>query len=85
MKWYKRAFYAIALCLDYGAELLVFWRTHKPMTISSKCGLALRRGETTTALARLGRTLNKLDPGHTDGAIKDDIIRAKAAIKELEG
>jgi hypothetical protein len=80
----QRILFALALALDYCAELIFFWRTHEPMTVSSRCGLALRRGETHTFLALLGRALNALDRDHTEKAIANDINRAMTAILELD-
>ena len=75
--------HGLAIAIDYGMEMLAFWRVAAPMTISSQSGLALRRGDRHTPLAYIGRALNWMNPGHTDAAIKADIMRAHVALVEL--
>ncbi len=72
--------HGIAISIDYGAEMLCFWRIHAPMTLSSQAGLALRAGKKWTAMALLGRLLNLISAGHTDTAIAADIDRANSAL-----
>jgi opacity protein-like surface antigen len=79
------AFHGIAIAVDYLLEMTLFWKQARPMTVSSRAGLALRAGETTTPLALIGRALNKIDPSHTDAAIAADISRAKSALQLLGG
>lgn len=79
----ERILKAFALGLDYALEITCFWRAYAPTTVSSQCGLALRRGERYTLLALLGRLLNRLQKDHCEGSILDDIQRAYAAIHEL--
>ena len=79
------AFHGIAIAVDYLLEMTLFWKQARPMTVSSRCGLALRAGEKTTPLALIGRALNKIDPGHTEAAIAADIARAKSALQILGG
>jgi len=76
--------HGFAIALDYCLDLLLFWRRAIPMTVSSQAGLALLRGERTTALALLGRALNTISPGHTDAAIEADKMRLDNALLELE-
>jgi hypothetical protein len=77
--------HGLAIALDYGLEMGFFWRVHAPMTLSSQAGLALRAGQTGSALALLGRVLNWLSTGHTDAAILADIARNQAALLLLAG
>lgn len=56
----------------------IFWNT-EDVTVSSLCGLALRRGETTTFLARLGTLLNKIQTDHCELAIAADLSRSTQA------
>ena len=79
----ERFLHGVALSLDYAVELLFEWRRSVPMTISSRCGLALRRGEKRTPMALLGKCLNWLSKGHCEGAIKADIERCTWALQQL--
>jgi hypothetical protein len=54
------------------------------LTISSRCGLALRAGHP-WPLCGLGRALNWLAPNHCENAIANDIRRARVAIERLLG
>lgn len=73
--------------LDYGLSMLLWLHDEEPMTISSRCGLALRsseqRGLVHDLLCILGTGLNKIDPNHCEASIAADIERAHAAIKRL--
>ena len=75
--------HGIAISLDYGIEMLAFWRAKAPMTLSSQAGLALRRGERWTGSALLGRMLNGISAGHCEAAIVADIERCKNALQAL--
>lgn len=75
--------HGFAIAIDYAFELLFWWKLEAPMTISSKCGLALRRGERTTLAALLGRFLNWLDKAHTELAIQADTKRLTQALDQL--
>jgi hypothetical protein len=77
--------HGIAISLDYGVEMLFRWRKADPMTVSSLCGLALRRGEKWTVLAVLGKILNFISTGHCESAIEADKERLKTALLELNG
>jgi len=80
----KTFLHAFAIGLDYGVELITFWRILAPMTVSTRCDQALvDRKERWTFLALLGRFLNWLSPGHTAAARIADINRAELAISEL--
>ena len=86
MSWSGTWSHGIAIALDYSVEMAFNWQYGTPMTISSRCGLALKRGERTTILALLGRVLNWLNPGppvHCTMAIAADIVRAQQAIRDL--
>jgi hypothetical protein len=84
MSWSNTWSSGLAIGLDYMIELTAFWRVKTPMTVSSMCGLSLRKGELTTFLALLGRGLNWLNPGHCEAAIVADRLRAKATLAMLE-
>ena len=75
--------HGLAIGLDYGAEMMLHWKYADPMTLSSQAGLALHRGERTTGMALLGRALNWLSPGHTDGALAADQARLELALSEI--
>jgi len=83
MSWDGTIGHGIAVSIDYGLEMLFYWRDKAPMTLSSRAGLALRAGKRWAPSALLGRLLNWIDPGHTDAAIAADIARANNAIKQL--
>lgn len=60
-----------------------FWKK-VDVTISSLCGLALRKNPNVrTFNGYLGRLLNKIQPGHTEMAIASDIARAQEILKVL--
>lgn len=61
----------------------IFWNKDD-VTVSSLCGLALRRGESATFLARLGKVLNVLQANHCELAIAADIARANSTIDLLK-
>ena len=73
----------LLLYLDQLAQA-VLWRD-SGLTISSRCGLALRNPLAHNAGWRmLGRFLNRLQAGHCEMAIQGDIDRANTALKLLE-
>jgi len=76
--------HGLAIGIDYGLEVCLFWRHAAPKTLSSDAGLALRRGELTTPMALLGRLLNWISPGHTDAALVADHNRLELALAEIE-
>lgn len=54
------------------------------VTISSACALALRADPNgTTILHKLGRLLNKVNPGHCEAAIVADTARLNAGLAYL--
>jgi hypothetical protein len=55
------------------------WRD-SGVTISSYCGLSLRKKSPSLWAKLLGGALNKLQKGHCESAITHDIVRAQAAI-----
>jgi len=75
--------HGIAIALDYCVEMLLRWKKADPMTVSTLCGLALRRGEKWTALALLGKVLNFISTGHCEGAIAADTNRLQTALNEI--
>jgi hypothetical protein len=79
------ALHGVAIAVDYMLEMALFWKQAKPMTVSSRAGLALRSGEKMTVLACIGRLLNWIDTGHTEAAIAADITRVRSALTELGG
>jgi hypothetical protein len=77
----KTYVFKVMLYLDMlGCSLI--WRD-ADLTISSMTGLALRKLAVPRWAAVLGWVLNKLQPGHCELAIADDIARAKAALAQL--
>lgn len=72
--------YRILLDLDIFICAIALGSTD--MTISSRCGLAIRNG---TPLRHLGRMLNRISKNHCELAIMDDIQRAESAIEVLNG
>jgi hypothetical protein len=79
-----RILHGVAIGIDYGLSMLIWFRVETPMTVSSHAGLALKAGERWTVLAVLGRVLNALDPAHTDAAIAADIQRCTASLRKLQ-
>jgi len=61
----------------------IFW--NKPdVTISSLCGLALRKDPNVRSFeGYLGRMLNRIQKDHCEHAIASDIIRAQGILKVL--
>lgn len=76
--------HGIAIALDYGVAMLLWFRVSDPMTLSSHAGLALKTGEG-GALVLLARALNAISPGHTDAAIAADIVRCQTSLTRLQG
>jgi hypothetical protein len=60
----------------------VVWRDYD-ITISSWTGLELRKPKAQGWARDLGWVLNHISPGHCEGAIKADIVRAQAALTIL--
>lgn len=79
LSWAWATTHDVFVALDYGLCLLLWLRVEAPMTISSRCGLALRAGKRWTVLALLGRLLDLVSPGHCSSAITADIQRAERA------
>lgn len=77
MTWSNTYSHTLAISVDIFTAS-VFWNTEN-VTVSSLAGLALRRGETTTFLARLGKVLNKIQPNHCELAIASDLNRQVTA------
>lgn len=83
MSWAGTFAHGVAISIDMACELVIFWRRGEPMTISSRCGLALRKGQRWTLGALVGRLLNFISTGHCEGAIAADIERCTLALQEL--
>ena len=86
MSWSGTFTHGLAIALDYSVELAFNWKRGTPMTISSRCGLALKIGSKWTPLALLGRALNALNPGpppHCMVAMRADVQRAQQTILDL--
>jgi hypothetical protein len=77
----------LGVSLDYGLSMLLWLHDEEPMTISSRCGLALRtpneRGLVHDILCTLGSLLNRIDPNHCELSIAADIERANKTIVRL--
>lgn len=61
----------------------MIWRD-PGLTISARCGLALRKGYP-WAWCALGKVLNRIVSNHCEKAIQHDIERAEKAIRILRG
>jgi hypothetical protein len=73
----------ILLYLDQLGEALL-WRD-SGLTISARCGLALRHPNEHNGFWRwLGGVLNRMERGHCEGAITNDAARAREALRILE-
>lgn len=81
MSWSQTYSYTLAIGVDI-LTASIFWKT-QGVTVSSLCGLALRRGETRTFLARLGKILNKINANHCENAIASDLARQATAVALL--
>jgi hypothetical protein len=76
----------VFVSLDYAGSMILWLNEEEPMTVSSRCGLALRQdlpGLSQAALRDLGRMLNLLDRAalkrgstHCEESIAADIDRA---------
>jgi hypothetical protein len=75
--WSNTYSHTLAIAVDIFTAS-TFWNT-EGITVSSLCGLALRRGETRTFLARLGYLLNKIQINHCELAIASDLSRSAQA------
>jgi hypothetical protein len=85
LKGHTFAFKALFYFDQFVAALL--WR-QPGLTISSKCGLAMRHTEpglSNRAKRWLGRILNWIDTDHCEKAIVTDIRHAHAALRTLYG
>lgn len=74
--------YRVLLDLDMFLCALVLGSAD--MTISSRCGLALRDPSGHIFLRGLGRVLNSLSANHCELAIADDRVRAQRALEILK-
>lgn len=82
MAWSNTYTHTIAVAVDvFTASIL--WNSYD-VTISSRCGLALRGvGGHPEWMKSLGRLLNKIQANHCELAIQADMQRAKNAIAYL--
>jgi hypothetical protein len=87
-----RVLHNIVVAVDYGASMLLWLHVEEPMTISSRCGLALRwpRQPGQAVLRQIGSLLNWIDyparqrgSTHCEEAILADRGRAQAADRRL--
>lgn len=81
---YSNAYFLVLL---RGIDILFctwIWRQYD-ITISSMCGLELRKPDPKWWAVLLGGALNKLQAGHCESAIVSDIARVVAARIILEG
>jgi hypothetical protein len=81
MSWSNTYSHTLAIAADIFTAS-TFWNT-EDVTVSSLAGLALRRKETSTFLARLGKVLNVLQRNHCEGAITSDLARLDSALALL--
>lgn len=75
----------VLLTVDYAVSGF-FWGL-PGMTISARCGIAQLSGETglrAKVLRKLGAWLDKLEPGHCQGAIAGDLLRIARTRARLE-
>jgi hypothetical protein len=75
------------LVLLRGVDILFctwIWRDYD-ITISSMCGLELRKPDPKWWAVLLGGALNKIQAGHCESAIVADTARAMAALIILKG
>lgn len=77
MAWSNTYSHTLAISVDV-LTASVFWNVEN-VTVSSLAGIALRRGETTTFLARLGKVLNKIQTNHCELAVAADLARQASA------
>jgi hypothetical protein len=76
MSWSNTYSHTLAIAVDMFTAS-IFWND-ADVTVSSLCGLALRRRETRTFLAVLGKLLNKIQTNHCELAIAADLSRCSA-------
>ena len=81
MSWSNTYSHTLAIAVDM-LTASIFWND-EDVTVSSLCGVALRKGQTTTFLARLGKILNKIQANHCEMAITADKARAAQTITFL--
>lgn len=73
MSWSNTYSHTLAIAVDI-LTASVFWNV-EDVTVSSLCGLAIRKGLTTSFLGRLGWVLNKISKNHCELAIAADLDR----------
>lgn len=79
MSWSNTYTHTVVIGVDI-LTASIFWNTSN-VTVSSLCGLELRRGYKHTPLALLGALLNKISKNHCELAIQADLGRqAKATL-----
>ncbi len=61
----------------------IFWNSYD-VTVSSRCAIAQRLGQSNTFLYKLGTLLNKISKGHCEAATQADEERATNALKYLK-
>lgn len=88
MTWDKTYSHALAIGVDMLGSALFFSNTGADITISSMCGLELRKQKLgrpyTRRLVVLGHVLNWIQKGHCEMAISADIARCSSAVMVLE-
>ncbi len=81
MEWSKTFTGIVAISADIFTAS-VFWK-HADVTVSSLCGLELRKSGGIWSLRVIGRLLNRIQTDHCERAIASDIERAREALTLL--
>ncbi len=84
MKWYRWSWTRVLATAVDVMFATAIWREYD-ITISSQCGLQLRKPDPAWWAQWLGWVLNHIQKNHCELAIKDDIQRADAALSILRG
>lgn len=78
MSWSGTYSHTLAIAVDM-ATASIFWN-RADVTVSSLCGLELRKASGNWFLRGLGRALNHLQSGHCESAIAADRARGQATV-----
>jgi len=83
MSWSSTYSHAIVIALDMLGSVLLWTNRGADVTVSSMCGLELRKTHTDAPYSKrlvwLGRLLNWSEPGHCEAAIRSDLARLEVA------
>lgn len=83
MSWSGTYTHTLAIAADMGTAS-IFWN-REDVTVSSLCGLELRKPAGNWFLRALGRLLNRVQANHCELAIAADRARAQSTIALLGG